>query len=248
MREHLLDRIIPLTLGPLLLAQGKYTRFRTPKLPAPDGARHGRAGEGRALSVLIAGDSSALGVGVPEQAHAISGQLAAQLARDYAVSWRLLAQSGIRTDGVIELLQQSPAERFDLALISVGGNDVTARMPVTQWLVSMERLLLTLVTRFGVEHVVVSPVPPMQDFPAMPQPLRWYIGARAAEYNRRLELQLREHRHGSLLSIPHDGPCSDLLAHDGFHPGPQLYEIWGRAAARAIADHLRPVAGGRERQ
>ena len=52
-----------LMLSPLLVAQALLTRARLPRLPEPDGERHGVVGEGAPLRLLILGDSSAAGVG-----------------------------------------------------------------------------------------------------------------------------------------------------------------------------------------
>ena len=55
---------LKLALSPLLVAQAVATRARLPRLPEAGGARRGEAGRGPLLRLLIAGDSSAAGVGV----------------------------------------------------------------------------------------------------------------------------------------------------------------------------------------
>ena len=61
-------------------------------LPEAEGAREGRVGEGERLALLIVGDSSAVGVGVPTQEHALARHLAATLA--VVASARRCASSG----------------------------------------------------------------------------------------------------------------------------------------------------------
>src|SRR4051812_15874048 len=71
------DRVAPaaaalalkIALAPLLVAQALATRRRAPVLPEAEGARDGALGAADAptLRVLVAGDSSAAGVGVARQ-------------------------------------------------------------------------------------------------------------------------------------------------------------------------------------
>lgn len=109
----MIEILSKITLGPVLLAQGLYTRWVTPRLPEPVGERAGVSGIGPRLRLLILGDSAAAGVGVTSQDDALAGKLVARLSGDFAVSWRLLAQSGLDTREVVQLLERSAAERFD---------------------------------------------------------------------------------------------------------------------------------------
>ncbi len=222
-------------LAPLLLAQGLHVRRRIPRLPEPEGERSGCAGQGRPLRLLITGDSAAAGVGVGHQEQALSGQLVQQLAGDFQVSWRLLAQSGFTTAQIIECLRAAPVERFDVAVISIGVNDVTAGVGVRTWLARQQQLLTLLGERFQVEHVLFSSLPPMHLFPALPQPLRWFLGSRARHFNHAIAQYLQGHGQGELI-------CPDLhgltTASDGFHPGDASYAAWARRLADVIRARL----------
>ena len=73
---------LKLVLSPLLAAQAISTRRRAPALPEAAGPREGQVGQGpRALRVLVAGDSSAAGVGVAHQDDAFSGYFTRALHR-----------------------------------------------------------------------------------------------------------------------------------------------------------------------
>ncbi|MDA9318629.1 SGNH/GDSL hydrolase family protein, partial [Octadecabacter sp.] len=52
---------------PVLVTQGPFIKFRTPRLQEPKGARMGVIGQGPDLRLLIVGDSSAAGGGVATQ-------------------------------------------------------------------------------------------------------------------------------------------------------------------------------------
>lgn len=76
----------------------------------------------------------------------------------------------------------------------------------------------------------------MKYFPALPQPLRWYLGARADEFSDALR-QLSSDQDASFIAFDFPFELSSM-AEDGFHPGPDAYEIWGKAAAEKIAAQM----------
>ncbi|MBK6638562.1 MAG: SGNH/GDSL hydrolase family protein [Rhodocyclaceae bacterium] len=222
-----------LGLGPLLYAQGQRVRRTIPSLPEPDGQRHGSGGQGPRLRVLILGDSAAAGVGAPSQEHALSGQLLSHLGQPFTVPCRLVARTGDTTAQVItHLLAQAP-ETFDVALTSIGVNDVTARTGNARWVRQQRHLIETLTGRFGIRHVLLTRLPPMQHFPALPQPLRWYLGLRAGQLSALLHTLSADHPACEVLDI--NLPLrAEYIAEDGFHPAPPAYALWACAATKAI--------------
>ena len=68
-------------LAPLVLPQVVMARRFSRTLPEPAGPRAGRTGEGPPLRLLVAGDSSAAGVGVAWQDQALTGRLVRRLAQ-----------------------------------------------------------------------------------------------------------------------------------------------------------------------
>lgn len=227
------ETIAKLALGPLLLLQGHYTRWATPKLPEAFGVREGIRGDGTALRIVIVGDSAAAGVGVPSQDEALAGCLVARLAQTHRVAWRLVAQSGLDTQALLQLLAQSATDPFDIAVVSIGVNDVTSRIRLTEWGARQGQLLDLLRDKYGVAHIVLAPLPPMHAFPALPQPLRWYLGGRARRFNAHRQQLVSAQSDCSLLV--NDFPLqADLMAKDGFHPGPAIYSQWADEAAATI--------------
>ncbi|MBR9985415.1 MAG: hypothetical protein KFF68_05850 [Desulfosarcina sp.] len=67
-------------LVPILLAQGLWVRQSVPKLAEAKGPREGVAGSGKPIRILVAGDSSAAGVGAPVQSKALMGCLLSRMA------------------------------------------------------------------------------------------------------------------------------------------------------------------------
>ena len=210
--------------------------LRTPRLPEAAGPRAGRAGAGRPLRLLIAGDSSAAGVGVSDQGAALSGQLAAALADDFAIEWRLIARSGATTAAVLKRLQAEIPDGtgFDAAVLALGVNDVIRQVTLDHWLESQRALHALLTGALGVNRVYASGVPPMGRFPALPATLAALLGARAAHFDAALadlSTQLPGHRH---LPFAPELLDSTIMASDGFHPGAPAYTHWARTLARAI--------------
>ncbi|MBO9413069.1 MULTISPECIES: SGNH/GDSL hydrolase family protein [unclassified Ruegeria] len=226
------DQLLRVPLLPVLAAQGFSVRRNARFLPEPSGPREGREGRGPRLRLLIAGDSSAAGVGAGTQSQALSGCLVRELSRHYAVEWRLEATTGHTTLDTIERLQALNGQ-FDMAVTALGVNDVTRAVSQRVFMERQSRLLALLTGQLGARRVVVTAVPHMNRFPALPQPLAWVLGQQAA----RLDLGLREvvescpqARHLS-LDLP-DDPA--LAAPDGYHPSPKTYALWAAEAARLL--------------
>ncbi len=231
--------LVTIGLGPILITQGRRVRRDTARLPEPPGERYGVAGNGTPLRLLIVGDSAAAGVGAGHQDEALAGQLVAALCEHHTVDWRLIATTGHTLADVLDALEQTDAESFDVVVTSIGANDATAGTRLKIWNAQQTQLMLLLREKFSAAHILFSAVPPMQYFPALPQPLRWYMGLRAQRLNRAIAAQLHNIPHAELVTA--DFPLdTGYMASDGFHPGPQAYATWAAQVARVIGKRLRP--------
>jgi lysophospholipase L1-like esterase len=232
---------IKLALTPLLVAQALLTRARLPRLPEAEGERHGSVGDGPLLRLLIAGDSSAAGVGVVHQRDALAGQLTARLAAACGarVEWRLVAASGLTTAQTLHRLQREALPSFDVAVVLTGVNDVVEQVPSHHAVSAREALANWLRNGLGVHHVVFAPLPPVHAFPGLPQPLRWVAGSDARRHDRALARWAATRSDVSrvelALSLERSG-----MAHDGFHPGEPVYRETSAALAQHIASQVWP--------
>ena len=99
----------------------------------------------------------------------------------------------------------------------LGVNDVTSGIGLETWLAQQARLRRVLRDRFGITRIVACGLPPVHGFPALPQPLRWYLGQRASAFDRALERALADAPDAVFLSLRFTEDLS-LMAEDG-NPG-----------------------------
>jgi lysophospholipase L1-like esterase len=233
MRVHK-EVIAAFSVGLLMFAQGMLVRKYAAELPEAKGPRTGVVGSGKPLRVLVLGDSSAAGVGVDTQDEAIAGQLAAQLADQFQVTWELLAKTGATTKSHTQTLIEQVEGKFDAAMICLGVNDVTRGVNLKVWLKQQAKLFDILEEKFGVREIYVSGVPPIKYFPLLPQPLRWFLGRRADRFDHWLAdlVETRQNCHHIPIAFPHD---TSLMASDGYHPKAGVYEQW----AGWVADRIK---------
>ena len=228
-----------LLLSPILLKQGKETRKKTLKLPEPRGQRKGIVGKGEQIRLLILGDSAGAGVGVATQALALSGQIVQNLSQTHQLEWKLIATSGHTTSDVVEHLPSKEKQVFDIALISLGVNDVTSFVSPGKWIKQCESLIQILEQRFSIKRIVWSDFPKMEKFPALPQPLRWFVGARKNHLRKHLLQYVSVRKNLELLEFPDllsepGENIKDWIAIDGFHPGPRVYSIWAEEFVKQL--------------
>ena len=231
--------VAKLVLSPLLVAQAVATRRRAPLLPEADGERHGVIGRGRVLRLLIVGDSSGAGVGVSRQDIALAGYLTRTLAHvaEAQVHWQLLAKSGINSAQALEMVQRERPRPADVAVVVLGVNDVIDQIPSQRAVRHRAALADWLREHAGVQHVVLAPLPPVHQFPLLPQPLRWIMGRDARRHDEAMArwAATRDDVSHVPIAISLDASC---MASDGFHPGEPVYRTCGEALARHIATHI----------
>jgi lysophospholipase L1-like esterase len=222
-----------ITLAPVIVPQGIWTNLRVPTLPEAAGARQGSAGAGPPLRLLIVGDSAAAGVGVSQQDDALLGQVVSRLSSRYRVEFELQAKTGFTTADVLQRLDEMAPQRFDVVLTSLGVNDVLALTSRASWLARQAQLRRVLRDKFDARLLILSGLPPVHSFPALPQPLRWHLGSRATEFNEHLAAAVAAEPDSRLVNLRFEADAG-MMASDGFHPGPPIYSEWAERAAQCI--------------
>lgn len=227
-------RLATAALGPYLLCQGRQVRKSVPKLPEATGERQGMTGTGPDLRLLVLGDSAAAGVGAEHQDQALLGNLVRMLSKKRRVHWRLIAKTGTTTSETLQYLTQADRQRFDVVVISLGVNDVTSVIGCGKWLRQHRKLRALLRSNFTVQQIIACGLPPMHGFPALPNPLRWYLGSKASHFDQALQRDLETETDAEFLSLRFTTDVSQMAA-DGFHPGPGAYREWAQQVCRVIS-------------
>ena len=229
-------------LAPVLLVQGRRMFARMPRLDPPDPLPDGPRGDGPPLALMVVGDSSAAGFGVTHQENALLGQLVERLSARHTVTWTLHARFGSTIPKTTAWLARQPAYPVDLAVVALGLNDLIAGAPLATWLGGYQRLVADLRERFA-GQVVVSGLPPVGEFPALPQPMRWVIGRQRDRFDAALRAWAEAEPGVSYVvtgadaeTIRHVGEVavSEVMAADGFHPGPRVYAEWARRVLETL--------------
>ncbi|BCJ76284.1 SGNH hydrolase [Catellatospora sp. IY07-71] len=233
-------RPLALAMAPILLVQGARVRRRTPVLPEAAGAREGVRGDapGDRLSLLVLGESTAAGVGVPTQADGLAPALAAGLSghSDRSVTWRVAAHTGYSARKVLGLLvPRLPDETYDVVVVVLGVNDVLEMRSGRGWRRDVAALLAALRPRLrSGGRVVLAGVPDMSGFPALPQPTRAVLGLHARHLDQglaRVAAATPWAVHAPAFGIDTSG----LYAEDGFHPGADGYRTWAAHLVTTMA-------------
>ncbi|MEP4198578.1 MAG: SGNH/GDSL hydrolase family protein [Aliishimia sp.] len=225
-----LDTVLSILLSPLLLAQTAWTLRSAERLPEPTGDRFGLVGQGPHLRFLQLGDSSCVGVGVASQHEALAPKLSSNLGDVFSVSWTLIGENGATTEDAARLLEPIKHDQFDAAYVIFGVNDVKNLRRIGHWRRDYRKLIDILKDRHGVQIVYVSGLPPVGEFPLMPNPLRFLFSMRARRFDRALQCVTKD------ISNCHHLPISAglnpaYMASDGFHPGEGMYSEWADVAA-----------------
>ncbi|MDN5443640.1 MAG: SGNH/GDSL hydrolase family protein, partial [Acinetobacter sp.] len=188
------------------------------------------------LSLLILGDSAAAGVGVNVQDDALLGSILKELSSEFSIQFYLHATTGFTTDQVIQSIQTLETQHFDVIITSVGVNDITKFTSPQAWIAKQKQLYDILKHKFSPQLTIASGVPPMDQFPALPNPLAWLFGQYAKAMN--LELGQFVAQQKQMEWIEYDLKkflaLNLAMAKDGFHPSKEIYQYWGKQVAEKI--------------
>ena len=195
--------------------------------PAPSGwYGHGRPGP--AIKVALLGDSSAAGYGVDTVEETPGAYLASGVAEaaDRRVYLSSVAKVGAQTKDLAGQIDRVLPMEPHVAVIFIGGNDVTHAVPVK----TSQRLLRAAVTRLkshGVK-VVVGTCPDLGAIEPLPQPLRqiarvWSRQLAAAQATVVVQSDARAVALGSILGEEFSSFSELLFGPDRFHPSAAGY-------------------------
>jgi lysophospholipase L1-like esterase len=210
--------------------------------PHADG-HYGASYPGEPLSFVVIGDSAGAGLGCDTPDETPGALLASGLAEiaERPVRLRTLAYSGARSEHLPNQVDDALTSHPDIALIIVGGNDVTHKVrPSTS-----AGYLDDALSRFHAEgaRVVVGTCPDLGTIEPIPQPLRW-IARRlsrqlaAAQMVTAVEAGALAVSVGSILGPEFSAAPGDMFATDRFHPSAAGYAAVAAALLPSLASAL----------
>lgn len=200
---------------------------------------------GDVVDLLVLGDSIAAGLGADRRKDTLGARLAKGLAR------RLGRPVRLRTEAIVGSESSALAEQLDglpdgyvadVAVIVVGGNDVTHRIPAS---VSAEHLRVAIVRlREHGTSVVVGTCPDLGALRPVPQPLR-ALGSQMSRQLAAAQAAVAEKAGATPVSLRRavgavffDQP-DEMFGVDRFHPSALGYRRTAEALLPVVVDAVR---------
>jgi lysophospholipase L1-like esterase len=194
----------------------RLTRLSRPFHASPESAE---------ASLLIVGDSTALGTGASTPQASLAGRIAAHYP---SLRIRNLARAGARFADIAEQLRN--AGQHDLILVAGGANDVMRFTSESRLARDIELTLARAASQAG--QVILVPAPNVGNAPFFPRPLSWLLSHRA-----RLLHRLARASAGTVgaayvdlyreqAADPFAQDPQRLIAADRLHPSDAGYAVW----------------------
>lgn len=190
---------------------------------------------GDPLDLLVVGDSIAAGLGAEVPKETLGARLATRLAKATrrTVRLRTVAEVGAESSMLAAQLDKLPASyRPDVAVVVVGGNDVTHRVPVAESVRHLEEAIAALRQRGA--GVVVGTCPDLGALRPVPQPLR-SLGSRASRQLAQAQERAAVRAGAHTVALAHVvGPFfitnpDEMFSLDRFHPSAAGYKRTAKA-------------------
>jgi lysophospholipase L1-like esterase len=189
------------------------------------------------LSLLIVGDSTAVGTGATSGKSSLAGLIAQQYPR-LLIENR--ASDGAKFADVVRQLDGE--ERFDIVLVQAGGNDVIRLGDLSSSQADIERV--AALARKRADIVVLMPAGNVGNAPFFFAPVSWLMTQRSRELHRYVQDSAAK-TGAAYVSLFHerlDDPFvkdRSLNAMDGLHPSDAGYRVWfGELMEQAQLDTL----------
>lgn len=203
-----------------------------------------RSFDGRPIELLVLGDSLAAGLGAEHRKQTLGGRIAKGLARrlQRPVRLRVAAVVGSESSALAGQLDGLPdGYRADVAVIVVGGNDVTHLVAASAAAEQLEQAIVRL--QQGGTPVVVGTCPDLGALRPVPQPLRSLL----SRMSRRLALaQTRVAWRTGAVPVDlrhmvgptfHEEP-EEMFSLDRFHPSAAGYRRTAEALLPGVVTAL----------
>lgn len=228
-----------LLLSPLLLWQGLKARKTIPRLPEASGPDFGEFPGSNPFHLLVLGESTVAGVGIPDYKSSLTGQIASALKNKSGrkILWKAIGQSGITLKEAKEKFGSRLPESFpDAIVLALGANDVVKLNSQKKWSDDLQNLIDVCRSKYPNAPVFIAGVPPLGIFPALPKIMRFILGWKARlldQASSYLSAKLENVFHIPMRKIGSLSP-EGIFCSDGFHPSIKGCSIWGEEIADSI--------------
>ncbi len=225
---------------PFLIPQAMHVSRTAPRFAGATGSPFGVVGEGEGLTLLAIGDSIVAGVGATDFPRSLVGRTAESLSSKLGrrVDWTAHGRIGAKSADVLdELIEQVDTGSADVVLVSVGVNDITGLRTTGSWVRNLRSILARLREHSPEAVIALNGLPPLSDFPLLPQPLRAVIGLRGRTFDHAARDVIDEC--SGVIHVPIEFETSpEKFADDGFHPSETAYLDFADAVADAVIAEL----------
>ncbi|MBC7836306.1 hypothetical protein H7X87_00810 [Acetobacteraceae bacterium] len=178
--------------------------------------------------ILVAGDSTAVGVGASLTQDSIAGRIGSDFPEAEITN---LGKSGLRLALLKEALLARQNERYDLIVLQIGSNDITGRTSYTE-IRNTLREILDLASKMG-KKVVVLTAGNVGLSPVFHPPISWYITHRTRIVREIFIEEVGKHKNATYIDLFRERPDEPFnkdihryYAPDFFHPSGEGYGLW----------------------
>lgn len=230
---YFFELLLLLPVFPLLYFQGKKLRHKINRLPSHSEFLALKSHK-NAPNILIIGESTAAGVGASRLETTFAFQVRQQLQEGYSVY--NLGKNGLRAERLKRLLlhgQQELSSKIQIGVILIGANDCFKFTPPGTFHRELKEFVQLLTQTYGVEKVILSNIPPVHQFPALPWIIRFFLG-----WHRTLLIREIHHLQKVMPHLKYKAVKQSLdksfFAVDGIHPSDLGYEAMARQLKEEI--------------
>ena len=232
--NYFIELLLLIPLFPFLVYKGKELRKRIKKMPPRSEFLHIPGQKVAGKNLLIIGESTAAGVGASTKEATLASKTAAFLYGQFQVY--NLGKNGLTASRLPRLLSHGKPDipkQFDITVIMIGANDCFKFSPPWRFKQEMEKMCNLLTKKKQAKHIILPMIPPVQQFPAIPPIMRFFLGWHRAILIQ--EMRKLSDTYPEIDLIELNGNYADeFFAEDGIHPSDLGYEMMATEFARRI--------------
>jgi len=225
---YFLEMGMLLPFFPLLYWKGKKLRKQVVKLPPMSERLSLTASNASEKNLLILGESSAAGVGASSESHTFAGRLFE--CAEEKCNILNLGKNGLRAANLLKLLDKNAdalVPSYDGLVLLIGANDCFKFTPPEKFAHQIQDSIDQLRKRFNIQKVWICTIPPVNQFPAIPALLQFFL----CIHRELLSAELQKiSKNDPNISFEHnrDVFSRDFFASDGIHPSDIGYQAMAK--------------------